>query len=47
MNATVRMTGVGKPTILRLLLSVGLGCMMLHDRFVRGVRSALIQADEI
>lgn len=45
-NATSRMTGAGKPTILRLLLRVGLGCERLHNRIVRGVQSALIQCDE-
>ncbi|MDI3291031.1 IS1 family transposase [Polyangium sp. 15x6] len=46
-RATERLTGVSKPTILSLLLKVGLGCDRLHDRLVRDLDIREIQCDEI
>lgn len=46
-NSTVRMTGVAKTTILRLLRDVGTACLSFHDQTVRHVKPAKIQADEI
>lgn len=46
-NATARMCGVSKLTILRLLADVGSLCRKLHNVMVRGLRSKRIQADEI
>ncbi len=46
-NAIVRMTGAAKHTVLKLLEDVGCACAALHNRAVRNVRSARIQADEI
>jgi IS1 family transposase len=46
-NATCRMFGVGKHTVLRLLEDAGRACAAFHDAHVRGVRSKRIQCDEI
>lgn len=46
-RATARLTGVARNTILRLLVSVGTGCAILHDRLVRDVESSMIEADEL
>lgn len=46
-RATVRMTGVNKRTIIRLLLSVGHGCARLLDQKIRRLSCRLIQCDEI
>ena len=46
-RATVRMTGVAKDTVIKLLVSVGNACAEYHDRNVRQVRSRRIQCDEI
>ncbi len=46
-RATVRLTAVNKTTILRFLLMLGDGCARLHDRLVRGVRTADVEMDEI
>jgi IS1 family transposase len=46
-NATCRMLGVGKHTVLRLLEDAGRACAAFHDDYVRGVRSKRIQCDEI
>jgi IS1 family transposase len=46
-NSTVRMTGISKPTILKLLASLGTACLKLHDEKVRGVEAKRIQCDEI
>ena len=39
-NATVRMTGVAKTTILRLLRDLGCACAAYHDQPVRGLQPA-------
>lgn len=46
-NSTVRMTGVSKSTILKLLLDIGRVCMEHHDATVRGLYCQRIEADEI
>ena len=46
-NSTVRMTGVTKPTILRLIGLMGKACQQFHDDKVRGLTSRRIQCDEI
>ena len=46
-NAIVRMTGVAKHTILKLLEDMGCACAAYHHRHVRGLRSRRIQCDEI
>lgn len=46
-RATVRMTGVAKNTIQRLLADVGDACGFFHDDYVRGLESRHIQCDEI
>lgn len=46
-NATCRMCGVAKLTVLRLLADVGQLCQDYHDLTVRGVRSSRVQMDEI
>lgn len=46
-NATCRMLGVGKHTVLRLLEDAGLACAKFHDRYVRNVRVRRLQCDEI
>lgn len=45
-NSTVRMTGVAKTTILRLLEEVGMACAEFHDRTVRDVEAQRVQVDE-
>src|SRR6266852_9446216 len=46
-NATCRMLGVGKHTVLRLLEDAGCACATYHDVMVRGLESRRIQCDEI
>ena len=46
-NATCRMLGVGKHTVLRLLEDAGRACAEFHDEHVRGVVTKRIQADEV
>jgi hypothetical protein len=46
-NSTVRMTGVAKGTVLRLLQTVGTACAEYHDAAVRNVSARLVQVDEI
>jgi IS1 family transposase len=46
-NATCRMFGVGKHTILRLLEDAGCACSAYHHRHVRGLRVRRLQCDEI
>ena len=36
-NSTVRMTGVSKPTILKLLQDLGSACAIYNDKHVRGL----------
>ena len=46
-NATVRMNGVAKHTILKLLKDVGSTCAEYHNRIVRNVNVRRAQFDEI
>lgn len=46
-NSTVRMTGVSKPTILKLIRDLGGKCAEFHDQMVRSVKPARIQCDEL
>lgn len=46
-NATCRMLGVGKHTVLRLLEDAGCACAAYHDAMVRGLNVNRVQCDEI
>jgi IS1 family transposase len=46
-NATCRMFGCGKPTVLRLIKSFGEACQKFHDEQVKGLTSRRIQMDEL
>jgi IS1 family transposase len=46
-RSTVRMTGVAKGTILRLLAEVGQACAEYQDRVIRNVPAQRVQVDEI
>jgi IS1 family transposase len=46
-NATCRMLGVGKHTVLRLLEDAGCACAAFHDANVRNLRVARAQCDEV
>ena len=46
-NATCRMTGVSKPTVLKLLADLGKACFAYHDAHVRDLSCKRIQCDEI
>jgi IS1 family transposase len=46
-NATVRMTGVAKNTILKLLAGLGTACAEYQDKALRNLKSKRIQCDEI
>jgi transposase len=46
-RSTARMTGVSKPTILKLLADLGTECAAFHNATVRNIRAQRIQCDEI
>lgn len=46
-NSIVRMTGVAKHTVLKLLEDLGCACAAYHHRHVRGLKARRIQCDEI
>lgn len=46
-NATCRMTGVAKHTVLKLLEDLGCAAAAYHHRYVRGLKVRRLQADEI
>lgn len=46
-RATVRMTGVAKDTVLKLLAAVGQACLEYQDKTLRNLRCKQIQCDEI
>lgn len=46
-RATVRMTGVAKNTVVKLLADLGAACSAFHDRTVRNVNSKVLECDEI
>lgn len=46
-NATVRMTGVAKHTVLKLLRDIGCACAEYHEKHVRNLHVRRVQCDEI
>src|SRR5271169_2020876 len=46
-RSTVRLTGISKGAVLRLLVAVGTACTEYHDRMVRNVTAKRVQVDEI
>ncbi len=46
-NATCRMTGVAKHTVLKLLEDMGCAAAAYHHRYVRGLKVRRLQCDEI
>lgn len=46
-RATVRMTGVAKNTITKLLVDLGAACSRYQDESIRNVRARRVQCDEI
>ena len=46
-RATVRMTGVAKNTVVKLLADMGTACATFHDFHVRNLKVRRMQADEI
>jgi len=46
-NSTVRMTGVSKPTILKLLADLGTACAKYQSEALRNLSCRRVQADEI
>ncbi len=46
-NATCRMTGVAKHTVLKLLKELGCACAEYHEKHVRNLRVRRVQCDEI
>jgi len=46
-RATVRMTGVAKNTIVKLLADIGCACAAYHNRTVRQLKVRRLQCDEI
>jgi IS1 family transposase len=46
-NATCRMTGVAKHTVLKLLKDMGCAAAAYHNEYVRNLRVRRIQADEV
>jgi IS1 family transposase len=45
-RSTVRLTGVCKDTVLKLLCDLGVACKRYHDANVRNLRSRRVQCDE-
>jgi IS1 family transposase len=46
-NGTVRMTGVSKPTILKLLADLGAACSDYMDKTIVNLKTTRVQADEL
>ncbi len=46
-RATVRMTGVAKNTVAKLLADIGCACAAYHNRYVTNLKVRRLQADEI
>jgi transposase len=46
-RSTVRMTGVAKNTVSKLLVELGTACEAFHDQHVRGLKTKRVQLDEI
>lgn len=47
LRSTVRMTGVAKKTVSRLLVEIGEACAKFQDRTMRNLKCKFIQVDEI
>jgi hypothetical protein len=46
-NATYRMTGVAKSTVLKLLVDLGGACRKHHDQHVCNLKCRRVQCDEV
>lgn len=46
-NATVRMTGVSKPTILKLLADIGTPCSEYQDKTIMNLNTTRVECDEL
>jgi IS1 family transposase len=46
-RSTCRLTGVSKPTVLKLLADLGPACKALHDRIARNLQTKRVEVDEI
>ena len=46
-RATVRMTGVAKNTVVKLLIDMGAACSKYQDETIRGIKAKRVQCDEI
>ncbi len=46
-RSTVRLTGIAKNTVAKLVIDLGNACMAYHDRHVRNIRVRRLQCDEI
>ena len=46
-NATCRMTGVAKHTVLKLLKDIGCACAAYHEANIRNLLVSYLQCDEI
>jgi len=46
-RATVRLTGVAKNTVVKLLADVGRACSIYQDRVFRGLTCKQVQCDEV
>src|SRR2546425_1868885 len=46
-RATCRMTGISKPTVLKLLADLGRACVAYHSEHLRGAPARRVQCDEI
>src|SRR5213080_826050 len=46
-RATVRMTGVAKNTVVKLLADIGCACAAYHNQQVRNLKVRCLQADEV
>jgi IS1 family transposase len=46
-RSTVRMTGIAKNTVVKLLVGLGAACYAYHDQHVRGLKCKRVQCDEI
>jgi IS1 family transposase len=47
LRSTVRLTGVAKKTVSRILVEVGEACTAYHDRIMRNLPCKVIQVDEV
>jgi IS1 family transposase len=47
LRSTVRLTGVAKKTVSRILVEVGEACAAFHDKIMRNLSCKVIQVDEV